>query len=351
MSASPTLEAELKTDEPVPADLALPAQEEKKDKEDFKMWDAFGFETNANDAKKDWSREKIKLVEKTNDRIEKWLAMLNNWDNVNQSKLKSRCRKGIPDAVRGEVWLRLTGADELKKNAKGKYNDLRHEEPEKKYADVIERDLDRTFPTHSIFNKHSDIGQGGLRNVLRAYAVYDQEVGYCQGMGFIAALFLMYMTEEDAFWLLVAVLSDDKKWKMRGLFTEGLPFLRQRFFQLEKLIEIFFPELSKKLEYVDIPPSCYATKWFMTGFAHVLPFPVVVRIWDMYLYEGNKIIFRIALQCLKENESTLLTLNLKKEDEQEECYKVLQNIDQGIKPERLVKDALNLKLTRSSPSG
>ena len=107
--------------------------------------------------------------------------------------------------------MKLTGADVLKRSSRGKYNELRFENPEKKYADVIDKDLARTFPKHSIFNKNSEIGQKGLQQVLRAYAVYDREVGYCQGMGFLAALFLMYMTEEDAFWLLVAVFSDKNK--------------------------------------------------------------------------------------------------------------------------------------------
>ena len=46
-------------------------------------------------------------------------------------------------------------------------------------------------------------GQCALRRVLRAYSYYDREVGYCQGMNFIAGMFLTIMSEEDAFWLLV----------------------------------------------------------------------------------------------------------------------------------------------------
>lgn len=43
-----------------------------------------------------------------------------------------------------------------------------------------------------------------------AYSVYNQEVGYCQGMSQIAALLLMYMDEEDAFWALSALMADTK---------------------------------------------------------------------------------------------------------------------------------------------
>jgi hypothetical protein len=46
-------------------------------------------------------------------------------------------------------------------------------------------------------------GQASLRRVLRAYSAYDAEVGYCQGMNFIAAMFITFMSEEESFWLLV----------------------------------------------------------------------------------------------------------------------------------------------------
>jgi len=348
MSDEPTAKPNVSTSELIPNGQALESQaQETKENEESKMWDAYGFEVNATEAKKDWSKEKIKKVEKTNDRLEKWLQMINNW-NANKAKVKSRCRKGIPDALRGVIWMKLTGADELKANArKNYYQELTFEHPEKECAIVINKDLTRTFPKHSIFQKHSTAGLASLKNVLSAYAVHDKEVGYCQGMAFHAALFLMYLTEEDAFWLFVSVFSDEGMWKMRGLFSKGLPLLRQRFFQLEKLIGIFCPALSRKFTEANILPSYYATKWFMNGFAHVLPFPIVIRIWDMYLSEGNKIIFRIAIQCLKENESTLLKLNLNNQDEEEQFLKLLQNIDQNIDTEQLLKNSLNLKLTSS----
>ena len=46
--------------------------------------------------------------------------------------------------------------------------------------------------------------------MLAAYSMYNMEVGYCQGMSEIAALLLMYMNEEDAFWALSALLSNKR---------------------------------------------------------------------------------------------------------------------------------------------
>jgi hypothetical protein len=48
-------------------------------------------------------------------------------------------------------------------------------------ADVIGRDLGRTFPEHPLFTDGD--GQARLGRLLRAYALRDEEIGYCQGQG------------------------------------------------------------------------------------------------------------------------------------------------------------------------
>jgi hypothetical protein len=74
-----------------------------------------------------------------------------------------------------------------------------------------------------MFDCPTKYGQNALRNMLRAYVAYDPEVGYCQGMGFIAALFLIYMrNEEMAFWSFVSIMYD-KGW--RFVFTDQTPKL------------------------------------------------------------------------------------------------------------------------------
>ena len=88
---------------------------------------------------------------------------------------------------------------------------------EKQFFDVgetcnaaqIERDIDRTFPRHLQFEKEGEgtsSGQEALRLLLQIYAKTDGEVGYCQGMAFIAGLLLTYMAEEDAFYCFSAAL-------------------------------------------------------------------------------------------------------------------------------------------------
>lgn len=67
--------------------------------------------------------------------------------------------------------------------------------------------MDRTFPRHIMFVEENGQGQQSLRRLLRWYASLDTEVGYCQGMGFLAGLFLTYMVEEQAFYTFYSILT------------------------------------------------------------------------------------------------------------------------------------------------
>lgn len=63
------------------------------------------------------------------------------------------------------------------------------------------------------------------------------QVGYVQGMGFIAGLLLLYMCEEDAFWTLTALLKGAVHAPLEGLFRPGLPLLQQYLYQFSSLAE------------------------------------------------------------------------------------------------------------------
>ena len=159
----------------------------------------------------------------------------------------------------------------------------------------IKRDVHRTFPKLVLFRDRHGLGQRGLLRVLRAYSVYDTEVGYCQGMGFLAGLLMVYMSEEDAFYMLVALLD---RYSMSGLFRPNLPLLNKYFFQLQRLIEMHFPLLHEHLAKNGVEPTMYASQWFMTVCIYNFPFSSIVRVWDMFLAEGVKVIFRVALALL-----------------------------------------------------
>ena len=67
-------------------------------------------------------------------------------------------------------------------------------------------DQDRTFYTHGMLVARGGPGQTQLCNILALYARVNPHTGYCQGMAYIAAVLLMNMGEEDAFWAFAALM-------------------------------------------------------------------------------------------------------------------------------------------------
>ncbi|CAM9760714.1 unnamed protein product, partial [Heterosigma akashiwo] len=145
-------------------------------------------------------------------RAAKWIKMLNAWDRYEArkpAKLKRRFRKGVPDCLRGAVWNLLGGVGALQAAHPGHYEALcaRRDTPSQAIHDTIEVDIARTYPKHLFFARLDGAGQAALRRLLHAYSRHDPEVGYCQGVGFLAGLCLMYMPEEAAFWQLAAAMA------------------------------------------------------------------------------------------------------------------------------------------------
>ncbi|XP_010943436.1 uncharacterized protein [Elaeis guineensis] len=191
--------------------------------------------------------------EREETRIKKWRKMVgvggSDWKQYVRRKphvVKRRIRKGIPDCLRGLVWQLISGSRDLLLMNPGVYEQLVIYETSAAELDII-RDISRTFPSHVFFQQRHGPGQRSLYNVLKAYSVYDRDVGYVQGMGFLAGLLLLYMSEEDAFWLLVALLKGAVHAPMEGLylgvkvvFKVGLALLK---FCHDDLIKLPFEKL------------------------------------------------------------------------------------------------------------
>ncbi|KAL9231355.1 hypothetical protein vseg_006592 [Gypsophila vaccaria] len=282
--------------------------------------DRFGFikpdNSNSPDALK---RNKSAFeFEREEGRVRKWRKMIgvggSDWKHYVRRKpqvVKRRVRKGIPDCLRGLVWQLISGSRDLLLMNPGVYEQLVIYETSASELDII-RDISRTFPSHVFFQQRHGPGQRSLYNVLKAYSVYDRDVGYVQGMGFIAGLLLLYMSEEDAFWLLVALLKGAVHSPMEGLYLSGLPLVQQYLFQFDQLVKEQLPKLGEHFSQEMINPSMYASQWFITVFAYSFPFHLALRIWDVFLYEGVKVVFRVGLALLKSCHDDLVKLPFEK---------------------------------------
>ncbi|GMH20689.1 hypothetical protein Nepgr_022530 [Nepenthes gracilis] len=280
-------------------------------------------------------------------RVRKWRKMIgvggSDWKHYARRKphvVKRRVRKGIPDCLRGLVWQLISGSRDLLLMNPGVYEQLVIYETSAAELDII-RDISRTFPSHVFFQQRHGPGQRSLYNVLKAYSVYDRDIGYVQGMGFIAGLLLLYMSEEDAFWLLVALLKGAVHAPMEGLYLAGLPLVQQYLYQFDHLVSEYLPKLGEHFSQEMINPSMYASQWFITVFSYSFPFHLALRIWDIFLYEGVKIIFKVGLALLKCCHDDLVKLPFEK------LIHALRNFPEEVMdPDTLLTTAYSIKISK-----
>ncbi|KAL6459823.1 hypothetical protein MHYP_G00315820, partial [Metynnis hypsauchen] len=160
-----------------------------------------------------------------------------------------------------------------------------------------------------MFMRRYDVKQQDLFHVLTAYSMYNREVGYCQGMSQITALLLIYMNEEDAFWALVKLLSGQKH-AMHGFFVPGFPKLMRFQEHHDRILKKMMPKLKQHLDNQEVFTSLYTMKWFFQCFLDRTPFTLTLRIWDIYILEGERVLPAMSYTILKLHKKTLMKLSM-----------------------------------------
>ncbi|CAK9803127.1 USP6 N-terminal-like protein [Anthophora plagiata] len=243
------------------------------------------------------------------ERLKKWEKMTKQWDSsTTKEKLRRRVYKGIPNRFRGQVWALLLGIKNLKKEQAGKYEEMlqlaRQWSTEIRQIDA---DVARQYRDHINYRERYSIKQRSMFYVLAAYSMYNMEVGYCQGMSVLAGLLLLYMDEEDAFWGL-SVLLADKKYTMHGFYVDGFPKLNRFIEHHDKIMSKFLPKLKRKLDKCGCDSILYALKWFFVVFQERTPVSLGLRIWDIFLLDGDRILPAMAYTVMKMHKRFLMPM-------------------------------------------
>ncbi|XP_051907412.1 rab GTPase-activating protein 1 isoform X2 [Hippocampus zosterae] len=235
--------------------------------------------------------------------LETWGDLLSKWHmnlSVRPRPLPALVRSGIPEALRGEVWQLLSGCHNNDHQVEEYRTLITKESPQ---DSAITRDINRTFPAHDYFKDTGGDGQDSLYKICKAYSVYDEEIGYCQGQSFLAAVLLLHMPEEQAFSVLVKIMFD---YGLRDLFKQNFEDLHCKFFQLERLMQEYIPDLYTHFLNVGLEAHMYASQWFLTLFTAKFPLYMVFHIIDLLLCEGISVIFNVALALLKTSKDDLI---------------------------------------------
>ncbi|PVU85526.1 hypothetical protein BB560_006989 [Smittium megazygosporum] len=247
---------------------------------------------------------------------EYWGSLISDFDKVvkkDPQKLKFHIQNGIPNEIRGMVWQLFSGSRKDPKIVMEYINLLGKPSP---FEKVILRDLNRTYPDHEYFKDQDGPGQTSLNNILNVYSLYDKELGYCQGMGFVVGPLLLNMPEEDAFCVFNRLM---QTYGLRGNYLPDMDLLQCRLYQFCKLLERQLPKLSKHFTKHEIKPTMYVSKWFMTLFGCCLPMDLIFRVFDLIFTNGTACLFQLALAVLKRSQAMLLDLDF------ERLIKVLSN--------------------------
>ncbi|KAI8901549.1 rab-GTPase-TBC domain-containing protein [Globomyces pollinis-pini] len=268
-----------------------------------------------------------------------WGIVINDYENiirVQPRQFQKHLHKGLPPPIRGMMWQLMSNSKNEQLEEEYLALILRSSRHEK----IIQRDLARTFPKHEYFKEVNGPGQTALFNILKAYSLYDKEIGYCQGLPFVVGPLILNMPEEQAFCVLVRLMFD---FNFRDLYTPKMIGLQLRNYQFDKLIEQQFPAVHRHLENQDIKSTMYASQWFMTLFAYRFPLELVYRILDVILAEGAEAVLRFALALIKHNADIIVTLDFEKllEYLKEGLFdKYLNNMNQ------LVQDANKITISK-----
>ncbi|XP_058049904.1 TBC1 domain family member 1 isoform X5 [Ahaetulla prasina] len=223
-------------------------------------------------------------------------------------KIHSAVEKGVPRQQRGEIWKFLAELHQLQHPFPNKqqpkdtpYKELLKQLTSQQHAILI--DLGRTFPTHPYFSSQLGAGQLSLYNILKAYSLLDQEVGYCQGLSFVAGVLLLHMSEEEAFKMLKFLMFD---MGLRKQYRPDMTILQIQMYQLSRLLHDYHKDLYDHFEANEISPSLYAAPWFLTLFASQFPLGFVARVFDLMFLQGPEVIFKVALSLLGSHKPLIL---------------------------------------------
>ena len=273
-------------------------------------------------------------------RIQKWTRCEERHSSISSFHKSSprvfirRLYKGPPTQFRAEAWLSLsawTGDD-------SQYSELTKRQVDVEVEIAIQKDLDRTYPDVEYFRGK---GRTALEEVLKAFALAEPDVGYVQGLNFIAGLCLMVTGGDSpkSFHLLRYLLT---VLRLKGLFTENLPKLIELLDLFHHCMDELFPQLRPLFEAKEVNDGLWLTKWLLSLYACSLPLHVVVRIWDVLLHQGPIFLVKVGLALLRRERNSFNGCDC---GEISEKLKKLGQ-DSADNPDLLVFEALRVKIPR-----
>ncbi|XP_058654785.1 TBC1 domain family member 2A isoform X4 [Onychostoma macrolepis] len=227
------------------------------------------------------------------------------------TELKNLLRTGLPREYRARVWRFMiqTRTKSQKERHPNRYEELCKKSRTSPHLvpRQIQLDLDRTLTSNQYFSPPSSPLIQKLERVLQAFSWQNPTIGYVQGLNRLAAIALLVLQdEEDAFWCLVVIVDYIMP---PHYYTKDLVGCQADQRVLKDLMSEKLPRLTAHLEALKVDVSLITVEWFLVLFVESLPTRILFKVWDAFLYEGIKVIFRYALALFKYKEEIILKIN------------------------------------------
>ena len=279
-----------------------------------------------------------------------WInELIPNWlEKKKDKKIKEYFYMGLPPTVRGRVWMLCLGnkfsitkeyyqiqvvnSKEILKKYKKKEineniylnkdnniekiddNNIESDEEDEnninskdkeKSINVIDLDIERTFPSLGLFKGNSPMAED-LREILRVFVISRPDIGYIQGLSFIAGILLLNMDKYKAFISLMNLILNPIMLPFYKMDNESI---QQRLKLFKQVFYVNLPELCEHFDELGLLPENYFLSWNMTLFTRDVNLELANRIWDVFMIEGVKAIYSAAIVFLSHFEEKLMNMD------------------------------------------
>ena len=265
-------------------------------------------------------------------------------NNINPKILLNNIISGVPNRYRGRFWLKCIG-NQL--SITPDYFDINLSKFYEKYEDTKESKYKLPFPYLGIFKENTPLTLD-LCEVINGFVISRPDIKYNEKISYLVGMLIINMDKYQAYVsfmnlilnpnIIIYYLSNDKDEPVMEYGYSNTPTgdedtninknkkipsiveknLRRVIFK--QLLFHNLPELCSNLELLNVLPEDYFDEWNQTIFSKNFNVDISMKIWDLFVVQGEKIIFDAGIALMKELEEELNNC-----EEKEEALDILLN--------------------------
>ena len=176
-----------------------------------------------------------------------------------------------------------------------------------KYDMEIQKDLTRTFPKDKSFSKDSKNSQK-LYNILTCYSNYNKNIGYAQGLNFIAAIAIcMFDKEEISFMFLDSLIN---RFELNNFLSIDNKNLIGKLSHFSKYLNKYIPDIISFLDKNDINHGFFSHGWILTLFSNSMKKEYLIHTWAFMIIFGWKFFYSFVIQILLWYKKDIFKVNI-----------------------------------------